>query len=214
MEKVKKNLKELLDKVINVFKYIFKGLIFVIIGVMIAMPFIVKNTKFKGDDINTFNRNISVMSIEGKVSIKAFDSYAKTGIDYNKYNDYIKNYNKSNIAKKTFTLELFMLFILLETICLYYIFVNIIKLFVNKEENDYRLYMVKKSFIINVVSIFLFSLLRRFFFRNTIFGSLDISLVIYYIFTILMFLIIKKIIEMNKVVPLKEKKSDKYKKNN
>lgn len=214
MDKGKEIINTILEKTVSILKYVFKGIIFLIIGIMIAMPFILKNTSFKGDDLCIYKKNINIMSIEGKVGVKLLDSYTKTSIEYENYNNYIKSYNKSNLAKKTFTIELFALFILLETICLYYIVSNIIKLFITKEDNEYMLYMIKKSFAINAASIFAFGLIRRFMFRNTIFSSLNISTAIYYIFTIILFLVVKKIIDMNKVILLKEKKSEKYKKNN
>ena len=205
---------KIVNKVIYALKYILKVLIFVLVGLMICLPFILKNTSFKGDDVVIFKNNINVMSLEGKANIKVLDSYLKTDIDYGKYTNYIKNYNKSGLVKKTFPLELYLIFIICETVCLYYAIKNIIKLFIDKEENEYMIYVNKKSFVINVISILAASLLRRFFFRNTMFASLDFGTFIFYVFIICMFIVVGKIVNMNKVVLLKEKKSEKYKESN
>lgn len=203
MEKIGKLI---LDKLKKVIYYISLALIIIIVGCMIALPFGIKNTKFKNDDIVIKNKTYNVISMNGKVNVKLYGEYVNTGISYNKYTDYIKSYNKSKSFKRVIVIELFLLFILLEFICIHYIITNVIKLFIDKETDEYRLYVNKRSFVINVLSIYIIDLFRRFFFRNTMFSSLSFGLALFYILSILVMFIMLKIIEINKLVPLKEKK--------
>ena len=204
--KTKGFFKELIERIVKILKYISKGLIFVVIGIMVVIPFAIKKITFSGDDLVLFDKPISVLAVEGKASVKVLDSYIGTNINYDEYNTFIKSYNKSGTFKKVVTFELFMLFLLFEFIAMYYIIVNIVKLFVDKEEDEYNIYVLKKSFVINVISVLVFSLIRRFLFRNTIFASLNLSSVLVYSFSILMFLVVNQIINMNKVSLLKVKK--------
>ena len=204
--KTKGFFKELIERIVKILKYISKGLIFVVIGIMVVIPFAIKKITFSGDDLVLFDKPISVLAVEGKASVKVLDSYIGTNINYDEYNTFIKSYNKSGSFKKVVTFELFMLFLLFEFIAMYYIIVNIVKLFVDKEEDEYNIYVLKKSFVINVISVLVFSLIRRFLFRNTIFASLNLSSVLVYSFSILMFLVVNQIINMNKVSLLKVKK--------
>ncbi|MBR4830574.1 MAG: hypothetical protein IKZ96_02265 [Bacilli bacterium] len=201
----------IIDKLKKVIYYISLALIIIIIVCMIALPFGIKNTKFKNDDLVIKNKTYNVISMDGKVNIKLYGEYVNTGISYNKYTNYIKSYNKNTTFKRSIVIELYLLFILLEFICIHYIITNIIKLFIDKETDDYRLYVNKRSFVINVLSIYVIDFLRRLFFKNTIFTSLSFGLVLYYILSILVMYITLKIIEIDKLVPLKEKK--KYGKN-
>ena len=204
--KTKGFFKELIERIVKILKYISKGLIFVVIGIMVVIPFAIKKITFSGDDLVLFDKPVSVLAVEGKASIKVLDSYIGTNINYDEYNTFINSYNKSGSFKKVVTFELFMLFLLFEFIAMYYIIVNIVKLFVDKEEDEYNIYVLKKSFVINVISVLVFSLIRRFLFRNTIFASLNLSSVLVYSFSILMFLVVNQIINMNKVSLLKVKK--------
>lgn len=204
--KTKGFFKELIERIVKILKYISKGLIIVVIGIMVVIPFAIKKITFSGDDLVLFDKPISVLAVEGKASVKVLDSYIGTNINYDEYNTFIKSYNKSGSFKKVVTFELFMLFLLFEFIAMYYIIVNIVKLFVDKEEDEYNIYVLKKSFVINVISVLVFSLIRRFLFRNTIFASLNLSSVLVYSFSILMFLVVNQIINMNKVSLLKVKK--------
>ena len=204
--KTKGFFKELIERIVKILKYISKGLIFVVIGIMVVIPFAIKKITFSGDDLVLFDKPISILAVEGKASVKVLDSYIGTNINYDEYNTFIKSYNKSGSFKKVVTFELFMLFLLFEFIAMYYIIVNIVKLFVDKEEDEYNIYVLKKSFVINVISVLVFSLIRRFLFRNTIFASLNLSSVLVYSFSILMFLVVNQIINMNKVSLLRVKK--------
>ena len=93
--------------------------------------------------------------------------------------------------------------------CLHFLIVNLIKLFIDKEDNDYRLYLVKKSFVINSISFLVFSLVRKFLFRNTIFSTFNLSIFLIYCYSIIMFIVFYRIVEMNKVSMFKGKKNEK-----
>ena len=51
-------------------------------------------------------------------------------------------------------IELFLLFILFETLCIHYLISNFIQIFVDKEPDEYKQYLIRKSFLINVISIY------------------------------------------------------------
>ena len=215
MNKVTDSLKnKIIDKAKKIVYYISLGVIFVIIGLMLAMPFIVNKASFKGDDLVVFDKTINVMAMDGKVGIKVVNEYIKTPASYEKYDLYIKNFNKNSAFKTTFVLELYLLFVLIEAIFIYFIITNIIKLFIDTDDKEYNVYLTKKSFAINVISIYIFSFIRRFVFRKTVFSSLDFSLVEFYLFSLIMFFVVYKIIEMNKFSLLKDKKYEKTKKDN
>ncbi len=205
--------KNFLIRLSSIIKYIITGLIFIVIGLMVALPIILKNTSFKGDDIVIFNKTIDIISVEGKVNIKMFDNYANTGISYNVYNDYSTNFNKKGLFKKTAIVEINTLFILFELIFLYFIMTNIIKLFIEKEDNEYDLYVNKRSFTINALSFLIFSFIRRFIYRNTIFANFNIDIVVIYLFAIISFIFVYKIFEMDKIDIKKVIQNEKYKKN-
>lgn len=209
MEKFNNYVRNFISKFVNILKYIVRGIMVVLVAFMLVTPFILKKTAFNGDDLVVFNKNIKVISVEGKVNIRAMDSYIKTGIPYNEYSNYIEKYNKTGLFKKTFILELNTLFILLEVMCLYFLLVNLIKLFIDKEDDDYRLYLVKKSFVINSISFLVFSLVRKFLFRNTIFSTFNLSIFLIYFYSIIMFIVFYRIVEMNKVSMFKGKKNEK-----
>ena len=209
MEKVKSVLTKFIYKIRNIILYISKGIIILILLCMVGLPFIIKNISFKGDDLNIYNTSIKVLAINGKVNIKALDTYIKTDISYDKYDNYVKQYNKSKPVKKVMILELYLLFILFEAICLYYILSNIIKIYVDPEEDINVKRYIDKYFCINVISLLLIGLFRKFLFRNTIFSSINSSTVIVYIFIIFMFLVVKKILEQNRVSTSKGKKYEK-----
>lgn len=204
---------ELNRRLINIFKYVFKYLIFVVIGIMVILPIILKNTSFNNNDITVFKKNINVLSIEGKTNVKIANSYIDTGVKYSDYSDYIQKYNKSSLLKKSVVLELNLLFILLQVICLYFIMVNIYKLFIDKLINEYDIYFTKKSFAMNSISFIVFSFIRRFIFRNTIFASLSLSIFVLYLFSLFALLVVHKIVEMDKIDIKKAIQNEKYKKN-
>lgn len=205
--------KGLNERLLNIVKYILKCLIFVFIGIMVMLPIILKNTKLNNNDVTIFKKSINVLSIEGKTNIKVINKYINTGLTYSEYSNYVEKYNKSNLFKKSIILELNLLFLLFEIICLYYIVVNVIKLFIEKEDNEYFLYATKKSFAVNTLSFLIISLIRRFIFRNTIFASLNTDLMIIYAFSILIMLAVYKIVEMDKIDIKKAIQNEKYKKN-
>ncbi len=198
---------------LDALKYIFKVVIIGIIAIMVIIPIVLKNTKVKGDDLVIFKKQINIMAINGKTNIKLFDSYISTGINYSEYDRYITKYKAKNIFSKSILVEVNTLFILLEIICLYYIIINLIKLFVEKEDREYNIYVIKKAFVTNSISFLAISLFRRFIFRNTIFSNLNTSLVIIYLFTIFMFMVFYKIVEMDKIDIKKAIQNEKYKKN-
>lgn len=204
---------ELNRRLINIFKYVFKYLIFVVIGIMVILPIILKNTSFNNNDITVFKKNINVLSIEGKTNVKIANSYIDTGVKYSDYSDYIQKYNKSSLLKKSVVLELNLFFILLQVICLYFIMVNIYKLFIDKLTNEYDIYFTKKSFAMNSISFIVFSFIRRFIFRNTIFASLSLSIFVLYLFSLFALLVVYKIVEMDKIDIKKAIQNEKYKKN-
>lgn len=198
--------KDILKKVLkNVVLNISKAVVFIILGIMVVIPFIIKNINFKDNDIVIYKKTINVIPIENKVKIKVLDSYLSTNISYDKYDSYITSYKKSSSVKKVMVIELYLLFILLEAIFLYFVISNIIKLFIDKEEDEYKSYIIKKYFCINIMSIFIFDLIKRFIFRNTIFSSLDSSITFVYIFVIIMFYVVKKIFDQNRVTLSKRK---------
>ncbi len=203
---MKKIGKIILDKLKKIIYYISLAFIFIVIACMIALPFGIKKTKFKDDDIVFNNKIYNVISVNGKVNVKLYGDYVNTGISYNKYNNYIKSYSKNSTFKRCMVIELFLLFILLEVIFIHYIVSNVIKLFIDTETDEYRLYINKRSFVVNVLSIYIIDFLRRFFFRKTIFSDLSIGLILFYILSVLVMYIMLKIVEMNKVNPIKEKK--------
>ena len=212
---MKKIGKVILDKLKKVIYYISLAFIFIVIACMIALPFGIRKTSFKNDDIVFNKKTYNVISVNGKVNVKIYNDYINTGISYEEYNNYIKSYNKNSTFKRCLLIELFLLFILLEVIFVFYIVSNVIKLFIDKDTDEYRLYINKKSFVINVLSIYIIDFLRRFFFRNTMFSDLSLGLALFYILSILVMYIMLKIIEMNKVNPIKEKKKyGKIKENN
>ncbi|MBR4350955.1 MAG: hypothetical protein IKP98_01890 [Bacilli bacterium] len=212
---MKKIGKVILDKLKKVIYYISLAFIFIVIACMIALPFGIRKTSFKNDDIVFNKKTYNVISVNGKVNVKIYNDYINTGISYDEYNNYIKSYNKNSTFKRCLLIELFLLFILLEVIFVFYIVSNVIKLFIDKDTDEYRLYINKKSFVINVLSIYIIDFLRRFFFRNTMFSDLSLGLALFYILSILVMYIMLKIIEMNKVNPIKEKKKyGKIKENN
>ena len=212
---MKKIGKVILDKLKKVIYYISLAFIFIVIACMIALPFGIKKTSFKNDDIVFNKKTYNVISVNGKVNVRVSSEYINTGISYDKYNDYIKSYSKNSMFKRCMLIELFLLFVLLEVIFVFYIVSNVIKLFIDTETDEYRLYIIKKSFVVNVLSIYIIDFLRRFFFRNTMFSDLSLGLALFYILSILVMYIMLKIVEMNKVNPIKEKKKyGKIKENN
>ena len=203
---MKKIGKIILDKLKKVIYYRSLAFLFIVITYMIAWPFGIKKTKFKDDDIVFNNKIYNVISVNGKVNVKIYNDYINTGISYDKYNNYIKSYSKNSTFKRCLLIELFLLFVLLAVIFVFYIVSNVIKLFIDKDTDEYRLYINKKSFVINVLSIYIIDFLRRFFFRNTMFSDLSLGLALFYILSILVMYIMLKIVEMNKVNTIKEKK--------
>lgn len=196
----------IIDKSKKILFYISLALVFIILACMIALPFGIKKTSFKNDDI-VFNKKVyNVIPVDGKVNVKLYGEYVKTGISYDKYNEYIKSFNKNKTFKRTMVIELFLLFILLEIIYVHYIISNIISLFLNNESDEYKLYLNKKYFIINILSLYILDFLRRFLFRNTMFSSLLFRETIVYLLTIIILFVILKMVEMDRVFPIKEKK--------
>ena len=213
MNKINEFIKRFIAGFLDAIRYILRVVIIVTIAIMIFIPIALKNTKVKGDDLVIFNKQINIMAINGKTNVKLFDSYISTGINYSEYDRYITKYKTKNIFSKSLVMEVNTLFILLEIICLYYIVINLIKLFVEKEDREYNIYVIKKAFVTNSISFLAISLFRRFIFRNTIFSNLNTSLVIIYLFTIFMFMVFYKIVEMDKIDIKKAIQNEKYKKN-
>ena len=201
--------KKIVIKIKDILLWISKILVFVVVGLMIFVPFLTKNMSFKDDDVIVYNKKISVISLDSKVNVQIVNTYFKTTIDYNKYDNYIKSYNTSSYSKKVLVLEVLLLFMLLEVIFIYYIIKNIDKMLIEKEPNEYSLYCVKKAYIINVISVLTISFLRKFIFRNTIFASFDVSTCSIYLFTIIMFIVIYRVIMQNRVTISKRKSYDK-----
>lgn len=198
---------KILDKIKKAIYYISLGLVFIVFACMLALPFLVSNTSFDKDDLVIKDKTFKVMEIDGKVNIKVSDDYVNTGISYDKYSTYIKNFNKKGNVKKTMVIELFLLFILFETLCIHYLISNFIQIFVDKEPDEYKQYLIRKSFLINAISIYGLDFIRRFIFRNTIFSSLSASLAFFYVLTIILFFAVYKIVGKTKASMLKEKKS-------
>jgi hypothetical protein len=190
---------KIISKIKDIIFWISRIAIFVVIGLMIFVPFLVKNTSFTGDDVVIFNKKVNVMAVEGKVNVKAFDTYFKTTIDYNKYDLYIESSNNNSYFKKVFLLELLLIFVLFETVIIYYILKTINNLLIDRENDPYKLYLSKKAFSINVLSFLIFEFIKRFIFRNTIFSSLDLGTCLFQLFVIVLFYVVYKVVEDHKV---------------
>lgn len=205
----------LIDKLKKVFYYVSLGLIFIVIGLMVCVPFFIKKVSFKGDDLVFNKKTYDVLSVKTKVNINILGEYVNTGISYNKYCDSINKFSKYKTFKKILVVDFYLLFVLLELITIHYIISNIIKIFVDREEDNYKLFIIKKSFLINIICLYLLDFLRCFIYRNTMLVSYNSGLILFYFFSILMFSYILRMINLERVLPLKEKKQyGKNKENN